>query len=131
MRDVTEIAELQIELKLLSERLSTSVLFMRWQGNAWHFKVFVHGLADEFGLTQDQLQSELDSGEFLSRIYPEDYQQLYEAAKEATRLGADFCSKVTFENAHGQAVQLHMEATSVKDSAGDAFYFVTLNIPSK
>ena len=128
VRDVTEITELQIELQLISERLSTSILFMRWQGDGWHFKVIIHGLENELGLTPNQFQAELNSGAFLSRIHGEDHKRITAVARKSTHSGNDFHSTLTLENGRGEAVQLNLEADRVKDSSGDASYIVKLTV---
>ena len=128
VRDVTELTELHSELRVLSERLQTSIMFMRWQNDDWHFKVIIHGLEEETGLTQDEFQSQLDDGTFLASINKDDYKALFQAAREAMHSEADFFGFFSFETDKAQDKRFKIEADRVKDVSSEGSYIVKLNV---
>lgn len=126
-RDVTEITDLQTELALLSDRLSTSIVFMRWLKDRWAFKVIIHGLADEMGLSREDFQQELDDGRFLERIDKKDFDGLYQAVKKSIHADTDFLKTITLSCGDGNDALFKLEAGRMKDSTGDASYIITIN----
>ncbi len=126
VQDVTEITDLHTELRILSDRLQTSIMFMRWQNDAWHFKVIIHGLVDETGLTQDEFQRQLDDGTLLACINEDDYKALFQAAKTAFHSESDFFGFFNLDNGSGQSKRFKIEADRVKDVSGEGSYIIKM-----
>ena len=128
VRDITEIAELKIQLDLLSNRLPTTILFMRQMNEKWNLRIIIHGLVEETGLTKDRFQSELDDGSFFDRLGEGEMDRLLASAHEAIAHSTDFVGSITLANGNGGTTHLDLEANFVQDSVGDASYVVKLNV---
>ncbi|MBQ9042085.1 MAG: EAL domain-containing protein [Eggerthellaceae bacterium] len=72
VRDVTELTELQGQMKLLSRFSSDSMVFVRKFGGGIVYKAVTHGLERAMGLTAEEFQDELASGAFINRIVEDD-----------------------------------------------------------
>ncbi len=128
VRDVTDLAELQVQMKLLSYRLPMTIAFMRQLGSTWRANVVVHGLAEEMGLDQKQLQRELDDRSFLARMDQGEYRIFEEGAREAIAAKADFFSSIDIKDDSGAAKRYRLEADLVEDDIGDASYILKLTV---
>ncbi len=126
VRDVTDVAELQIQLKMLSNHLSMSIVFMRRIVDEWKFILIVHGLADKIGLSYEELQAELNDGRFLARIDETSHKHLMTAARNALDSSKGFSSTLTLTDGHGEAAQFWLEADRTADSVGEGSFFLTV-----
>lgn len=128
VRDVTEVAELHIQLNMLANRLPMTFVFMRRMNDKWKLRTIIHGLAEETGLTKEQFQSELDDGSFFKRLGEGEMDVLLDSARKAIADSTDFYGSITLADAHGGTLRLDVEADLVQDSVGDASYILKLNV---
>jgi len=124
VRDVTETAEMQIQLKMLSNHLPMSVVFMRHLANRWHLQLIIHGLANETGLSYEQFQSELSNGTVMKRIDPDDFERLKTSAFEALQTGEGFSGTFTLTDDEGEPRSFWLEAERANDTIGNGSFFL-------
>ena len=124
VRDVTETAEMQIQLKMLSNHLPMSVVFMRHLANRWHLQLILHGLANETGLSYEQFQSELSNGTVMKRIDPDDFERLKTSAFEALQTGEGFSGTFTLTDGEGEPRSFWLEAERANDTIGNGSFFL-------
>lgn len=75
-RDLTHFITLDDHMRLLSHVAPASVVFLWRRGVEWSFRVALHGLEKEMGLSAEQLEHELNDGRFRLRIVAEVQQKL-------------------------------------------------------
>ena len=124
VRDVTDVAEMQIQLKMLSNHLPMSVIFMRRMGDRWNFQLIIHGLAERVGFSYDQFQRELNDGTLMQRINPADLEQLGAAAREALKTDGGFDGTFSLVEDGGETERFWIEADRATDSVGEASFFL-------
>ena len=117
VRDVTELTELQNQMKLISRFSSDTVVFLRHIEDIWKFSVIVHGTKDALGLSRAELQDELDSMRILDRVDDATRRQLTEMTHASENESASLQFKVT--NVKGQPIELHLRIDAVNDPSSD------------
>ena len=124
--DVTEVVKLRNQMRLLSQSLSDDVVFARRKGEAWKYRVIVHGLGDRLGMSAREFERFLNSGELFRSLEPGEAARLEAvtlvALKEKKSIEVDF----TF-NAPSGPVRLHLKNDCVRDSSSKVEYICVLS----
>ena len=76
VHNITQVTELRNELQLMSHVTRASVAFARYRTGGWEFKLGVHGLRNELGLSRAQLEQELNDRSFFKRLNSEQATEL-------------------------------------------------------
>ncbi|MCR5088524.1 MAG: EAL domain-containing protein [Oscillospiraceae bacterium] len=66
--DVSEVMKLRNQMRILSDYLSSSVLFLHRRDRDLFYEVAIHGLAEAIGMDASELQTSLNSGDFCKMI---------------------------------------------------------------
>ncbi len=80
IHDLTEFITLNDHMRLLSQIFPDSVVFLRKKRGKWTSRVVIHGLREDMGLTAEEFEQELNSGNFFQRLEPGIRDQLRQAA---------------------------------------------------
>jgi len=127
-RDVTDSVALQRQMKVLSESLSSTVMFVYRQGVSWHYEVVVHGLQGLLGVTGSELEHEFEEGRFVERLDPADRIAVSEKTTRAVERGEAFSYAFTMSNASGERVSMQMKADFARNAETfDEVFVVTLS----
>ena len=126
VRDVTDAAEMQIQLKMLSKHLSMSIVFMRRIGDQWVMKLIIHGLASKMDLSYEQFQRELNDHSFFERVNPNDFEQLKKAALASIGSDEGFSGTFSLIEDAGEPRRFWLEADRASDSIGEASFFLKI-----
>ncbi len=126
IHDLTDFVTLNDHVRLLSRVSRDSIVFMRCQENKWSARVVVHGLRDETGLTQEELQQEYDDGTFYQRV-PEDLRKrlLRFLTASKTEQG-EFSQPFRFRRPDGGEVDLKAWLYGVHDWSSGVEYILVL-----
>lgn len=122
VRDITELTELQGEMRLIKRFSSDSVVFARRRAGVWKFSVVVHGLAGVLGLNFEELQRELDDGSFFERVDREAVQDLKDVMDKPGPAGVS--GQMNVLTASGERVDLGMKADAVNDEQVNVEYII-------
>ena len=125
-RDVTELTDFQSELAMLSESLSTSILYLRRLNDRWKCKAIIHGLTEETGRSFEQFQQELDDGSFLERIDADALAHIRMEADKSLETGQDFSGTFSLKTDDGTHAQFKYEAKRIEDSMGEVSFIVNV-----
>ena len=117
VRDVTELTELQEEVKLLSHFSLGTIAFVKKRVDGRKCIVVAHGLKDIMGLPMSVLQAEMNSGAYFERFDSE----TGDALRQVVFRPEDADGPVEFfvHDKAGQAVKLRARADVVEDDASD------------
>ena len=126
-RDVTALFESQAQMSVLSDYLSSSIVFMSSKTRPWGFKVVVHGLQKKLGLSKEQMQAELEDGRFYERIRSTRLDELKASVFECVRRGLDFTCPFELETDAGEVVPLQLRADHAKKAHGGIAYILTIS----
>ena len=124
VRDVTEVVELGLQLKMLSDHLPLSVVFARRFEDKWTYKPIIHGLAGETGLSIEQLQRELDDDSFFQRFDQADYERLKASLVDSLSSEKEFTDTFTFTGEGGKRRRFKLEAKYAGDFFGESSHFL-------
>ncbi|MBR3570581.1 MAG: EAL domain-containing protein [Oscillibacter sp.] len=115
MQEVTEVTDLQNQMRLLSRFCSESIVFLRRRNGQWLSQIVVHGLEDAIGLSKEEFRRELDEGGFYRRFDDTAREILYAMleASEEDELNFGFPARIL--NAKGDMEQLYVKIDFVHD----------------
>ncbi|MCR4891379.1 MAG: GGDEF domain-containing phosphodiesterase [Lachnospiraceae bacterium] len=126
MSEITEITSLQNQMRLLSKYSSATVVFVKNIENKWSYKVSVHGLRDVMGITKEELEEELQSKKFYSRVDESIQEQLKKKTMDSISRNSGFGFTFTMTNARDEQIELYMKADIVDDEYSDVRYILNL-----
>lgn len=112
-RDVTEISLLQKNLDLISRQFSDAVIFVRNYGGKPAYEVVAQGIP-ELGLTKAEMEKEMNSGKFFSRVLPEHRSAIQNQWADMLR-GIDFSAYCTVEGSGGEQMNVLIETEAVDE----------------
>ncbi len=123
MQEVTEITQLQNQMRLLSKFSSESIVFLRHIGDKWKYQVVVHGLRDRMGLSGDEFELELNSGRFLERLEADEGARLNKLEKDKMKVGpTGVAFKMTDQS--GKKLELYLKIDYVHDEYSNVEYIL-------
>ena len=122
VRDITEIVDRDTQLKLLSEHLPMTIVFMRRIQGRWRMRVIVHGLSEEMGIGWEQFERELNEGSFRNRIVKADAKLVEKSLQDSLDSGKGFSVPFGLEAGQGNAGGFWLVADRVQDKAGLASF---------
>lgn len=118
-RNVTEITNMQDHMNLISRFSSDSIIFLLRRKDKISFEVAAHGLEDEMGISKDQLEAELNSGSFYSRILPEDRMRLGKLSMDSLKMEKGFSTSFTMLDSHDRRIRYNIQSDYVNDETSD------------
>ncbi len=124
--DLTQFITLNDHMRLLSQVSKDSVIFVLKRGGVWNFRVVIHGLAEELGITREEYEQELNSGRFFSRVDSREREEVWRVtmSDEAKRSGFSFPVTITGKN--GTSVYLQIRLDWVHDRSSGVEYIMRL-----
>ncbi|MBQ9460162.1 MAG: EAL domain-containing protein [Oscillospiraceae bacterium] len=127
VRDQTSLAALGDDIRLLSRIMPDTVIFVRRRGEGWAYRVEFHGLRGRLGLTQEQLQLELENGSFFERVDAEKRERLRKDALRAETRTEKFSEPFRVKTADGGELLLRAWFDPVHDRDSGVEYIVVLH----
>ena len=125
--NITDYAELQMETSLISRFSSDSIFLLRIINDKWQYKVVSHGLEDEIGLSKEELEKELNTGEIFGHLDYNEFRTFQEFAIASYKEKEDFTYYVKFKTNHDKIIDLRVRADSVDDEVSRVAYIITIH----
>ena len=113
--DVTELVKLRNQMGLLSKYSTDDVVFVRRKGDAWKYRVVVHGLEERLGMSAKEFERYMNSGELFRRMDPAEAQRLAAATAEALERQRAVEFEFDLCVPEGKALRVHMKTDCVRD----------------
>ena len=126
-RDVTEIAQLQQQMHLLSKFISRTVVFMTVKEDSYSFEVVAHGLEKEMGLTRTEMEEELNSARFYKRLIPKTESVLWKIGFQCIETRQSVSQAFHMLGADGQILNIVVDADFVDDPLSDVKCILSLH----
>lgn len=125
-RDVTEIAQLQQQMNLLSRFISKTVLFMTVKEDNYSFEVVAHGLEKEMGISREDMERELNSAQFYKRLIPKTESILWKIGFNSIESKESASQVFHMLGADGQTLSIVVDADFVDDPISDVKCILSL-----
>lgn len=125
-RDVTEVSNLQRHIEMLSRFTSRTVLFLLYSQGEYTFEVMAHGLEKDMGLSRQQLEEELNTGEFCSGMIPAGKSVLRNIAQQCTQTKENTTAEFSMKGRDGKTLRVVVDADYVDDELGDVKCILSL-----
>ena len=125
MQEVTELLNLQTNLKLISHVLDESVFLLSPRRDGWNFQVVVNGLYPRLGLHRADLERELNDGSFSLHALPEERKALADVLGMAE--GVPGALSFHFVLPSGELLPLRLNVTEADEEDSDASYVAVLS----
>ena len=119
MQEMTQVTELQSQMRLLSRFSSESIVFLRRRNGRWLSQIVVHGMENAIGLSREAFKKELDEGAFYRR-FDDTAREILHAmldASEEDELNFGFPARIL--NANGKFEKLYVKIDFVHDEHSD------------
>ena len=126
-RDVTQITLLQKNIEMITRQFSECLIFQIANDEGYHFEVVAQGI-EELDLSKKELENELNSGIFYTRIVPEQQKMFKEQCLGALE-GLDFSSYIALYNKKGERLSLYIESDCVEDSISNVACIIKISSP--
>ena len=114
LQEITEVTNLQNQMRLLSRFSSESIVFLRKEKSGWVCQVVVHGLEKKMGLSKDDFERELNQGGFYSRIEEKSKSALFHMINLNEKT-TDFGLPFRMTNANGELIEIYLKVDVVND----------------
>lgn len=126
VRNITQLTELRDQMKLMSYVSDNTVAFLTYHQDGWRFKVGIHGLEDELGLSRVELEAELENRSFFERFEEEnrDYLRTLSFAPD-DKLG-NFTMPLNITTDHAGVVETTLKSFCVQDERNVFSYVLVL-----
>ena len=129
--NITELADLQEKMSLLKRYTSDTILFMRRSPEKeykWTYEVATHGLRDVLGLSEKEIDKELNNGTIFKRIDPETVEKIRRRAMEGFEKKQNFSGSFVLKNKKNEPVHLFLKADAAFEQAHNVEYIVTVRL---
>lgn len=129
-QNVTELADLQEEKRLVSNYSKDSMMFLKRVNGVYTFSVASRGLADVFDITPTELENELNSGEFVKKrlVNRKQYEQVSKGLISFASENKSFEATLDVYDSNHQPVVLKMSFTCVSGVSNNIEYIVRATI---
>jgi diguanylate cyclase (GGDEF)-like protein len=118
-RDVTELTNLNRHMDLLSRFLSECVVFLIYHHGVYSYQVAAQGLEKEMQISREQLEQELNSGRFFSRIERKDRSKIICMGIDAVRKKENFTSSFKMIMNDGETKKFFLKSDFLEDETSD------------
>ena len=131
-QNVTEILDLKDSLKLVSYYSHDNMIFITKIYDKWYYHVASHGLADVVGLTPEQLQEELNNGNFAKRVSNQkDLAAFMKESREFADKKEDFKHIFTITGKNRKKIDIELSFTHVRDESNNIDYILRTRVLAK
>lgn len=124
MQEITQVTELQNQMRLLSAYSSSSVAFLRKQHGAYRVQVVTHGLRKALGMTEEEFRQELEDGSFYERMDFEAHREMLRLIVQSMDENTAFSYSFSVKAPTGELVHLHVKSDRVEDEYSDVEYIL-------
>lgn len=125
-RDLTHFVNMDDHMRLLSQIAPVSVVFLWRRGTEWSFRIALHGLEAETGLTGKEMEQELNDGRFEQRITPEVKQNLKKLILSCDMRMERFSEPFDATAKDGRTLQLQIRFNRVHDESTGVEYVLII-----
>ncbi len=131
-RNITEVEDLQDSLKLISNYSHENMIFITKVYDKWVYHVVSHGLADIIGLNPQELEKELNNGNFAKRVTPQkELKQFMIDSREHADKQEEFNQVFTIYDKNHKKIDIKLSLTPVKDKSININYILRTSILEK
>ena len=129
---ITEVEDLQDSLKLISNYSRDNMIFITKVYDKWVYHVASHGLADIIGLTPQELEKELNNGNFAKRVASQkELKQFMIDSREQVEKQEEFNHIFTIYDKNHKKIDVKLSFTPVKDKSININYILRTSILEK
>ena len=114
VHNMTQLTELRSELQLMSHVTRASVAFARYRSGGWEFKLTVHGLRNELGISQAKFEQELNDRSFFNRLKKEQAEHLEVLADNPENIHDASCLALDITLDNGSVAQTTLTSYAVQ-----------------
>ncbi|MBP5256213.1 MAG: EAL domain-containing protein, partial [Clostridia bacterium] len=125
VNDVTEVTELQNQMKLLSRFSSESVVFISNADRLARFNVAVYGLGGRLGIEQEDFEREMNDGSFLDRVDETSANRLNAIIDAQPGTGA-YSFPINYTTPSGEVVKLVIKVDPVYETGTETDYILII-----
>ncbi|MBQ9459528.1 MAG: EAL domain-containing protein [Oscillospiraceae bacterium] len=126
VHDITQSVQRDSQISLLSRASPDTVLFLSRKDGEWNAQVAIHGLAKSLGISQTELEYELNNRSFFDRIAEEDRPDIFRKINENNMLLETFSPPFRVACAGGSQITLCVGIDHVEDAESGVEYLVIL-----
>ena len=129
-QNVTELADLQEEKRLVSNYSKDSMMFLKRVNGVYTFSVASRGLADVFDITPIELEKELNSGEFVKKrlVNRKQYEQVSKGLISFASENKSFEATLDVYDSNHKPIVLKISFTCVSGVSNNIEYIVRATI---
>ena len=126
--DVSEVMRLRNQMRILSDHLSSTVLFLHRRGEQLIYEVTIHGLEDRFLMNAKELEDALNDGDFCRMIEGskgiphQEYTRLFVGENAGKR------KWLRFQRRDGKTIRISAAVDRVEDTQTRIEYIVVLRV---
>ena len=128
VRNMTQITEMREELRLVSRIERFTVAFLKHYKNDWHFRLAIHGLVKEFGMSRSSLEEELESRVFFDRVEGEAGNYLRALSYQPDDKLGDFCMPLNIRTNTGEIIKTTLSSYYVEEARCVFSYVLVLRM---
>ena len=122
-QNVTELVELKDERELFTQYSEDNLVFVRKVNDKWSYSVASHGLSDVLRLTPKELEKELNSGKFSSRIIDKkDFASFMKLTEEYAKNKQNFNKTIVIKGPQNKRIKLLLTFYCLSDQANSIEY---------
>jgi len=116
IHDITQIAKRDSQMSLLSRVSPDSIIFLSRRDGDWTAQVAIHGLAKPLGISQAELEYELNNRSFFTRVIEEDRPWMAELVDRSGFQLETFSPPFRVNCANGRQITLSVGIDLVQDT---------------
>ncbi|MBO4916145.1 MAG: EAL domain-containing protein [Oscillospiraceae bacterium] len=129
--DITQLDRLNGQLRMMSKLTNDEVIFLRKRESGFLYQVTVHGLEEALGVTREEFERELNTGEVRSRADEQEVERLVQNILAANMRMTDFSEPFNMKGAGGRNVKIQLRLDSVQDKSSGVEYLLILRKAKK
>ena len=127
MRDVTQLDKLNSQMRMITRLSNDEVIFVRKRESGLIYQVTVHGLEEALGISREEFEQELNSGEVQKRVSEETVNMVVSTAYGADMKMADYSPVFSMKGAGGKDISLRFRIDSVQDKSSGVDYLLVIH----
>ena len=123
---MTSLTDLIEEKRLVASYSKEGLTFIKKANNEIHYSVASSGIADLLDITPEQLEIELNNGEFSKKrvVNRRKYDVFKKTFAEFSKDNKNFEATIDIYDAHHQPITLHLSFTCVSEMANNIQYIL-------
>ena len=124
--DVTEVMTMRNSMRLLSNYLADTIVFLGKESDGWKHHVVAHGLEKKMGMSRQEVEAAFNSYQFYTWVKTDDVPRMMSAIQASLKNHEPFDTECDMALPNGRGLRLRVRMDTVNDDQSSVKYICVI-----